>query len=120
MLMEAKVAGIDQKKCLCGCKNKFGLNCQVISVCRGHFLDIFIKYGSSSSHCLAFEASDLHDQLENGLMKKDSNKPRFILFGDNAYLISSYIATPFPNVSGAHPKLRSKDNYNYYHSQLCI
>ena len=116
----AKAAGVDQKKFLCGRKHKFGLNCQAVSDCGGRFLDISNKYGGSSSDCLAFEATDLHDQLENGLMKNDSNKPMFVLFGDNAYLNSSYMATPFPNISGAHPKLRSKDNYNYYPSQLCI
>ena len=37
------------------------------------------------------------------------------LFGDNAYLNSHYMVTPFPNVSSG-----SKDDFNFYHSQLCI
>jgi hypothetical protein len=118
-LKEATSAGIGQGKFLCSGKHKFGLNCQAVSDCCGCILDIFIKYGRSSSDLLAFEASDLFHPLENGLMKKDHNKPRFVLFGDNAYLNTSYIATPFPTVS-SNQEQRSKDNYTFYHSQLCI
>ena len=96
-LEESKIAGVGQKKFLCGRKHKFGLNCQAVSDCRERILDISIKYGGSSSDCLAFEASELHTRLENGLMKQDGNNPRFVLFGDNAYLNSSYMATPFTN-----------------------
>ena len=75
--------------------------------------------GGASSDCLAFVASELHTRLENGLMKKDGEKERFVLFGDNAYLNTSYMATPFPNVAG-NEDMKSKDNYNFYHSQLRI
>ena len=87
------------KKFFCGCKNKFGLKCQAVSDCQGRILDISVKYGGSSADCLAFEASNLYNRLENGLMKKDADKERYVLFGDNAYLNTSYMATPFPNVS---------------------
>jgi hypothetical protein len=31
------------------------------------------------------------------------------------------MATPYPNVTGKDGKLKlSKDNYNFYHSQLCM
>ena len=40
-------------------------------------------------------------------------------WGDNAYLNMSYMAAPFPNVSGD-PAQKSKDDYNFYHSQLRI
>ena len=116
-LKEAKRTGVDQKKYLCGQKNKFGLNCQAISDCRGRFLDISIKYGGSSSDCLAFKASELHTRLENGLMKKDGENERYVLFGDNAYLNTAYMATPFTNVAGD-PNRTAEDNYNFYHSQL--
>jgi hypothetical protein len=118
-LRDANESGIGQKKFLCGRKNKFGLNCQVVSDCRGRILDISINYGGSSSDCIAFEGSDLYHRLQNGLMKKDGNKPRFVLFGDNAYLNSSFMATPYPNVSGD-PEKKTKDDYNFYHSQLRI
>ena len=118
-LKESEIAGVGQKKFLCGRKHKFGLNCQAVADCRGRILDISIKYGGSSSDCLAFEASELHTRLKNGLMKQDGDKPRFVLFGDNAYLNTSYMATPFTNVSGD-PNRVSEDAYNFYHSQLRI
>lgn len=107
---EAEAAGIGLKKLFCSRKNKFGLNCQAVSDKRGRFLDISITYGAASSDCLAFEASDLHRRLEMGLLKRG-----FVIFGDNAYINSAYLATPYPNVSGG-----SKDNYNFYHSQVSL
>ena len=95
-LKDATESGIGQKKILCGRKNKFGLNCQAVSNCHGCILDISINYGGSSSDCIAFEGSDLYHHLQNGLMKKDGDKPRFILFGDNAYLNSSLWQHPVP------------------------
>jgi len=86
------------------------LNFQAVADCRGRILDMSITYGGASSDCLAFEASDMWHRLENGLLK-----PGYVLFGDNAYLNSVYMATPFPNVSQG-----PKDNYNFYHSQVCI
>ena len=35
---DAMESGIGQKKFLCGRKNKFGLNCQAVSDCRGQYL----------------------------------------------------------------------------------
>ena len=116
---EAAKTGVDQKKFLCGRKHKFGLNCQAVSDCRGRILDISIKYGGASSDCLAFEASELHSRLENGLMQQDSGNDRYVLFGDNAYLNTAYMATPFTNVSGDINRA-TEDNYNFYHSQLRI
>ena len=118
-LAEAKSVGVDQKKFLCGRKHKFGLNCQAVSDCRGRILDISIKCGGSSSDCLAFEASELHRRLENGLMQQDVGNERFVLFGDNAYLNTPYMATPFTNVSGD-ANQAAEDSYNFYHSQLRI
>lgn len=109
---EAKNAGVGQKKFLCGRKHKFGLNCQAVSDVRGRILDISITYGGSSSDCLALEASDLYRRLENGLLTSG-----LVLFGDNAYLNSNVMATPYPNVAGF-DKEQSKDNYNFYHSQV--
>jgi DDE superfamily endonuclease len=107
---DADRSGIGLKKMYCGRKNKFGLNCQAVADRRGRFLDISICYGGSSADCLAFEASDLGKRLETGLLQ-----PGLTLFGDNAYLNSPYMATPYQNVSGG-----SKDNYNFYHSQVCM
>lgn len=107
---DAAEAGIGRKKFLCGRKGKFGLNCQAVSDVRGHILDISIVYGGASSDCLAFEASDLFRQLEGGLLHES-----LVLFGDNAYLNSHFMVTPYPNVSSG-----SKDDYNFFHSQLRI
>ena len=95
------------------------MNCQAVSDCRGRILDISIKYGGASSDCLAFEASDLHTRLENGLMHQDGDNERFVLFGDNAHLNTTYMATPFTNVAGD-PNRVAEDSYNFYHSQLRI
>ena len=50
----------------------------------------------------------------DGLLKNG-----YVLFGDNAYLNSPYMATPYSNVSD-NPDKRSEDNYNFFHSQLRI
>ncbi len=107
---EAEMSGVGRKKFLCGRKGKFGLNCQAISDVHGGILDMSIVYGGASSDCLAFEGSDIYHQLEPGLLHDN-----LVLFGDNAYLNSKFMVTPFPNVSSG-----SKDNFNFFHSQLCI
>ena len=93
-----------------GRKHKFGLNCQAVADCRGRFLDMSIRYPGSTSDCLAFESSDLYGRLSNGLLAEG-----LCLFGDNAYLNSPFLATPYPNVSSGY-----KDAYNFFHSQLRI
>ena len=110
----AETAKVSQQKFLCGRKGKFGLNCQAVSDANGRILDISIGYGGSSLDCLAFERSELYERCENGLMKNVK-----VLFGDNAYLNTDYMATPYTNVSG-NPEYATKDNYNIHHSQLRI
>lgn len=107
---DAATSGCGRKKFLCARKHKFGLNCQAVSDCRGRILDISIKYGGSAADCIAFEASDLYTRLERGLLA-----PGLVLFGDNAYLNTAFMATPFPRVSSG-----SRDDYNFYHSQVSI
>jgi hypothetical protein len=50
-------------------------------------------------------------------MKKDGDNERFVFFGDNAYLNTPYMATPFTNVAGD-PNRAAEDSYIFYHSQL--
>ena len=76
------------------------MNCQAVSDCRGCILNFSIKYGGASSDCLTFEASELHAWPENGLMHQDGDNERFVLFGDNVYLNTEHMATPFTNVTG--------------------
>jgi hypothetical protein len=103
-------AGCSSGKFFCGRKHKFGLNCQAVCDSRGKFLEVSIVYPGSTSDCLAFEGMSLFSQLEGGLLA-----PGLCLFGDNAYLNSMFMATPYSGVSGG-----SKDAYNFYHSQLRI
>jgi hypothetical protein len=107
---ECTKAGCSDGKFFCGRKHKFGLNCQAVCNSQGKFLDMSIIYPGSTSDCLAFEGMSLYSRMENGLLA-----PGLCLFGDNAYLNSVYMATPYSGVSGG-----SKDAYNFYHSQLRI
>jgi hypothetical protein len=43
-----------------------------------------------------------------------------VLFGDNAYLNTQYMVTPYTNVSGNNEEQVTKDDYNFFHSQLRI
>ena len=110
MLEKTKTVGIGQQKLYCGRKHKLGLNCQAVFDARGQFLDISITYEGASSDLLSFENSTLFKHLESGALAKD-----FLLFDDNAYLNTSFMATPYPNINGD-----QKDNFNFYHSQLQI
>jgi hypothetical protein len=111
---ETKRVGVNQKKFLCDCKHKLGLNCQAVANVNGKILDISVVNSASAADCVAFEASDLHARLEDGLLKNG-----YIRFGNNAYLNLFFMATPYSNVSG-NPNKKSKDNYNFFHSQLRI
>jgi hypothetical protein len=107
---ECEVAGCGAGKFLCGRKKKFGLNCQAVCDAWGRILDISILYPGSTSDVLAFEGMSLFHKLEDGILA-----PGLCLFGDNAYLNTPYMATPYPAVSGG-----TKDSYNFYHSQVRI
>ncbi len=85
-----------------------GLNCQAVSDVFGRILDISITYGGSSSDLLVHKASDLCEQLEDGILR-----PRLVLYGDNACLNSRHMVTPYPNV-GNNSLEKSKDNYNFF------
>ncbi len=68
------------------------------------------SYPGSTSDYIAFEGMSLFHQLEQGILA-----PGLCLFGDNAYLNSTYMATPYAVTSSG-----TKDAYNFYHSQLRI
>jgi hypothetical protein len=86
------------------------LNCQAVSDVRGRILDFSIGLPGALSDCISFEASNLYERLEGGLLKNG-----LVLFGNSVYLNMRYMAMPFPNVSSG-----SKDDYNYFRSQVCI
>ncbi len=52
----------------------------------------------------------MYEKLEGGLLKNG-----LVLFGDNAYFKTRYMATPFPNISSG-----CKEDYNFFQSQLRI
>ena len=104
-------ASCDAGKFFCGRKLKYGLNCQAICDADGRFLDFSILFPGSTADCLAFEGMTLHQKLQDGLLA-----PGLCLFGNNAYLNSPFMATPY---SGGSLTI-AKDAYNFYHSQLRI
>lgn len=103
--------GFGDAKFFCGRKKKFGLNMQGTCDSRGFFLDVEIKFPGSTSNFFAFQNSDLRELLE----KDDFLADGLCLFGDNAYVNSQYMVTPWKGtLSGA------KDAFNYFHSSLRI
>ena len=98
------------KNFFCGRKGKFGLNCQAVSNVRGRFLDTSIGLPGASLNCIVFEGSDLYERLEGSLLKNG-----LVLYGDSAYINTGNMATPFLNVLSG-----SKDDYNFFQSQLHI
>jgi len=108
-LRDCENATVGPKKFFCGRKKKFGLNMQGVCDHEGRFLDIAIGHPASTGDYLCFKTSSLHDSLENveGFLA-----PGLILFGDNAHVNTTHMATPFKAV-----KSGDKDDYNFYHSQ---
>lgn len=106
----------DSGKFFCGRKHKFGLNMQAIADVHGKFLDVSIMYPASTSDTLAFEDSDIYKKLEAGLLA-----PGLTLFGDNAYMNTTFMATPFTRAgTGQAGTNNTRDDYNFYFSQLRI
>ena len=101
---DANVSECGTKKFWCGRKHKFGLNCQAICDAKGKFLDISVLFPASTSDVLAFESSTIYSALMGGLLA-----PGLCLFGDNAYINTSFMATPF---SGASASIGLTDAYN--------
>ena len=105
---QCEAAKCGRKKFFCGRKHKFGLNLQAVCDSEGRFLDLDIAHPGATSDFLAFSTSSFHTRLENNLLA-----PGLCIFGDNAYVNCSYMATPYKAVSSG-----CKDDYNFYHSQL--
>jgi DDE superfamily endonuclease len=108
---DCEMAGVDSGKFYCARKAKYGLNMQAVCDARRRFLDVSIRNPGSASDFLSYATSNLF---------KNILTPGFLaagiqLFGDNAYVSTSCMVTPFPNVSsGVH------DDYNFYHSQVRV
>jgi hypothetical protein len=90
-------------------KAQICLNLQGTCDSEGHFLDVCIGHPASTSDYLSFSTSLFKAKLETpGFLA-----PGLCIFGNNAYVNCSYMATPYKNVPSG-----SKDNYNHYHSQV--
>jgi hypothetical protein len=75
------------------------------------FVDIYLGHPASTSDYLSFCSSPLFCKLE----KAEFMKPGLCIFGDNAYVNTLYMATPYKSVKDG-----SKDAYNFFHSNCRI
>ena len=98
-------------KFFCGRKKKFGMNLQAICDHELRFIDIDISHLASTSDYLAFCTSSILSNLE----KDNFLKPGFSLYGDNAYVNTKFMASPFKGTSSG-----PKDAYNFFQSQIRI
>ena len=98
-------------KFFCGRKKKFGLNMQATCDVNRMFLDVEIKFPGTACDYYAFNESALKQKLE----RKGFLHPGLCLFGDNAYVQTPYMCTPFRNVTSG-----DKDAYNFFQSQVRI
>jgi hypothetical protein len=109
MAADCKVADCKPKKLFCGRKKKFGLNFQGVCDAKGCFLNVCIGHPGSTSDFFAFCTSSLKNKLETpGFLQEGK-----CLFGNNAYVNTSYMVTPYKAVYSG-----EKDDYNFYHSQV--
>jgi hypothetical protein len=103
--------GVGPAKFYCGRKNKFGLNMQAVCDHKRRFLDVDITHPGSASDFTVWLNCKLRDAVETqNFLAKD-----LVLYGDNAYVNTPYMVTPFRGVSSG-----PKDDYNYYHSSTRI
>jgi hypothetical protein len=103
-LEDCEIAKCGAKKFFCGRKKKFGLNMQAPCNAEGCFLNVSIKHPAAMSDYLGFCTSLFKHKLErSGFLA-----PELCLFGDNAYVNTSYMATPFKGVKA---KLHGVDNH---------
>jgi hypothetical protein len=103
---------IGAKRFFSGRKKKFGMILQAVCDHNRKFVDVDISQPASTSDYLTFCTSKL---LNDKLSKEGFLKNGFTLFGDNAYVNTGFMTTPFKSVSGG-----VLDAFNYYHSQVRI
>jgi len=95
-----------------GRKHKFGLNMQAICDADCHFLEFWIANPASASDYISFITSEFYNRK---LQKSNFLARGLVLFGDNAYVSSDFMATPYKSA-----RRGSKDDYNFFHLQLRI
>jgi len=107
-MRECEKAKVGPRKFFCGRKHKHGVNLQAVCDNEGRFLDIAIGHPASTSEHLCFKTSSLYKKLEGGMLAAG-----LVLFGDNAYVNNTCMATPFRAVQSG-----DKDDCNFYHTQV--
>jgi hypothetical protein len=99
------------KAFFCGRKGKFGYNLQAVADSDGRFLSVWLIHPASSSDFISFIRSKLYLKLNTpGFLAED-----LVIFGDNAYVSTNYMVTPYKNIRAG-----PKDDFNFFHSQLRI
>ena len=112
---DQKVIGFGSSKFFCGRKMKYGLNMMGVCDARRRFTWVELRFPGAASDFYAFEESNLKKKIEKKKNNKSFLRPGYCLFGDNAYVNSPYMCTPWRNV-GSGPK----DAMNFFHSSLRI
>jgi hypothetical protein len=110
-ITDQRIIGFGPMKFFCGRNMKYGLN--MIGVCdsRQCFIWVEVNMPGAASDFYAFDESALKAKLESdGFLC-----PGLCLFGDNAYVNTLYMCTPWRNVSRG-----PKGAMNFFHSQLRI
>ena len=87
----ARDVGFGVAKFFCGRKKKFGLALQAICDHKRRFLDIEVGHPASTSDYYCFTTSDIHFKLEEAGFLADG----LCIYGDNAYVNTPFMATPF-------------------------
>lgn len=99
------------KSFYCGRKSKFGLNMQGVCNAEGKFLAVWILHPAASSDYISLLRSKFYENITTpGFLAPDC-----VIFGDNAYVSTDFMVTPYKNVRAG-----PKDDFNFYHSQLRI
>lgn len=108
---DQQVIGFGPTKFFCGRKMKYGLNMMGVCDSKGRFIWVEVNQPGAASDFIAYDVSSLKKLLD----RDNFLRPGLCLFGDNAYVNSSSMCTPWRNVSRG-----PKDAMNFYHSQLRI
>lgn len=106
-----EMGNFGELKYMCGRKGKYGLILQGISDALGRFLDVEIRHPARTGDYIAFETSKIKTKLQ----KKSFLADGLCFFGDCAYVNETFMATPYKGKCDD-----TKDDYNFYHSQLRI
>jgi len=84
----------------------------------GKFVAVEIRHPGATSDYLAFATSNMNKMFSgNNPIHPDLPflKQGLCIYGDNAYVNTNYMITPYKNVSDG-----PKDAFNFFQSQLCI